>query len=527
MKVAQNMGIHVPNMCWHDELEHFTSCMLCVMKDQKNGQLFPSCSVKVTEGMEIITDDAEISEARKTALELLLSEHVGDCEAPCQIACPAHINIPLMNRLIAAEKFDESLAVVRRDIALPAVLGRICPAPCENACHRKTVDEAISICLLKRFVGDEFATPKIIPAAKTGKKAAVIGAGPAGLAAAYYLQLKGVQVTLFDKNEYAGGMLRTAISAEILPLDVLDKEIDIIINTGIDFQRDKEITAEIFQQLKNEFDAVIVATGTVSEKSEFFGLEKSPKGIIADKDSYQTSDEKVFAVGNVLRSSRLAVRSVAQGKEVAFSVLQLFNEQKPEGEPRMFNSRFGKLMSAEFSEYKKETVGKKRDSLKSPFATYRHCGLDPQSPDNQTHVLIGIAGQARNDGPLTGFTKNEAIAKALLCLHCDCRAVNTCKLREYSNRYQADQKRFKTGERQNITKQMNHDLVVYEAQKCIKCGICVRLSKKYDEKLGLTYIGRGFDVKIGVPFNEELKNGLEKIAVKVAENCPTGGIKKV
>jgi hypothetical protein len=194
MKAAQQMGIDVPNMCWHDELEHFTSCMLCLVKDKKNGKLFPSCSVKASEGLEVITDDSEIKEARQTALELLLSEHVGDCEAPCQIACPAHMNIPLMNRLIAAGKFDESLAVVKRDIALPAVLGRICPAPCEGACHRKTVDEAVSICLLKRFVGDEGAEPEIIPAKKTGKKVAVIGAGPAGLAAAYYLQLKGVEV---------------------------------------------------------------------------------------------------------------------------------------------------------------------------------------------------------------------------------------------------------------------------------------------------------------------------------------------
>ncbi|KAF0234575.1 MAG: glutamate synthase beta chain-like [Prolixibacteraceae bacterium] len=122
MKAAQQMGIDVPNMCWHDELEHFTSCMLCLVKDQKNGRLFPSCSVNATEGLEVITDDSEIKEARQTALELLLSEHVGDCEAPCQIACPAHMNIPLMNRLIAAGKFDESLAVVKRDIALPAVL---------------------------------------------------------------------------------------------------------------------------------------------------------------------------------------------------------------------------------------------------------------------------------------------------------------------------------------------------------------------------------------------------------------------
>ena len=95
------------------------------------------------------------SEARKTALELLLSEHVGDCEAPCQITCPAHMDIPLMNRLLARGKFAEALQVVKKDIALPSVLGRICPAPCEGACRRRSVDEAVSICLLKRFAGDE------------------------------------------------------------------------------------------------------------------------------------------------------------------------------------------------------------------------------------------------------------------------------------------------------------------------------------------------------------------------------------
>ncbi|HZH71514.1 MAG TPA: 2Fe-2S iron-sulfur cluster-binding protein, partial [Mariniphaga sp.] len=88
MKAAQQTGVNIPNMCWHDELDHFTSCMLCLVKDKISGRLFPSCSVKVHEGMEVVTDDEEIFEARKTALELLLSEHVGDCEAPCQLGCP-------------------------------------------------------------------------------------------------------------------------------------------------------------------------------------------------------------------------------------------------------------------------------------------------------------------------------------------------------------------------------------------------------------------------------------------------------
>lgn len=492
MKAAQQMGIDVPNLCWHDELEHFTSCMLCLVKDESNGKLFPSCSVKASEGQSIITDDDEITEARKTALELLLSEHVGDCEAPCQIGCPAHMNIPLMNRLIAAGKFDESLAVVKRDIALPAVLGRICPAPCEGACHRKTVDEAVSICLLKRFVGDEGAEPEIIPAKKTGHKVAVIGAGPAGLAAAYYLQLRGIQVTLFDKAAKAGGQLRTEISEEILPQEVLDKEIDLILKTGVEFQGGKEINTETFAAMQSNYDVVVVASGTVGEDAGGFGLKSTPKGILADKDSYQTSVENVFAIGNALRSSRLAVRSVGQGKEAAFSIWQYLNGQPVKGEPRMFNSRFGRLVNEEYSEYLKESVVAKR--------TY---------PEK---------------GGYNGFSAEEAIAEAKRCLRCDCRAIDDCKLRIYSDQYNADQRRFKTSERRKITKLDTHSTLIYEPQKCIKCGICVRLTEKDGERFGFTYIGRGFDVEVGVPFNEDVQQALTETALKVAKGCPTGAI---
>ena len=492
MKAAQQMGIEVPNMCWHDELEHFTSCMLCLVKDSSRGKLFPSCSVKVTEGMEVVTDDQEIKEARQTALELLLSEHVGDCEAPCQLGCPAHMNIPLMNRLIAAGKFSESLEVVKRDIALPAVLGRICPAPCEGACHRRTVDEAVSICLLKRFVGDEGDAPEIVPAENTGHKVAVIGAGPAGLAAAWYLQLKGIQVTLFDKAEVAGGKLRTDISREILPPEVLDKEIELILNTGVEFRSGKAIDQQDFDVMLREYDAVVVAAGTVDGESNRFNLKVAGKGIEADRNTFQTSLEKVFAIGNSLRTSKLAIRSVGQGKEVASAVWQFLNNKPVTGERRMFNSRFGRLVKEEFSEYLKESVVANR---------------------NHPHR-----------GEHNGFSAEEAIAEAKRCLRCDCRAIDDCKLRIYSDSYNADQKRFKTSERRKITKLNNHSTIIYEPQKCIKCGICVRLTEKEKEKFGFTYIGRGFDIVVGVPFNGELEIALTDTAIKVANGCPTGAI---
>ena len=489
LKAAEKAGVKVPALCYNEELGHFTSCMLCLVKDEANGRLFPSCSVTTTDGMSVITDDEEIYEARQTGLELLLSEHVGDCEGPCQVACPAHMDIPQMNRLIAAGKFEAALKLVKKDIALPAVLGRICPAPCEGACHRKTVDASVSICLLKRFVGDENDLHPFEPLPLNKKKVAVIGAGPAGLSAAYYLQINGYQTTIFDKNNLPGGLLRTEIKPDILPLPVLDKEIQTILNTGVIFEGGKEIDATMFLQIKNNYDAVIVATGTLGDENRGWGLKTNTKGIEAGQNSYETSEKGVFAIGNVLKSSRLAVRSVGQGKEVAYSVSQYLLGEEPKGEPRLFNSRFGKLLIEEISEYLKESV------IQDRFTTDR----------------------------AIGFSAEEAMAEARRCLHCDCREIENCKLRDLSGRYSANQRRFAGNDRKIMTKHFAHR-IVYEPLKCIKCGICVRMTAKYQEKYGFSFIGRGFDVVIGVPFNESVEAGLAETAERVAKACPTGAL---
>jgi len=491
LKAAEKAGVKVPSLCYNEELGHFTSCMLCLVKDAANGRLFASCSVTTTEGMSVITDDDEIQEARQTCLELLLSEHVGDCEGPCQVACPAHMDIPQMNRLIAAGKFEAALKLVKNDIALPGILGRICPAPCEGACHRKTVDASVSICLLKRFVGDENDLHPFEPLPLTGKKVAVIGAGPAGLAAAYYLQLNGYQTVLFDKNSLAGGLLRTEAKPEVLPIHILDKEIKTILDTGVVFEGGKDINASVFNDIKNQYDAVIIATGVLVDEIRSWGLATNTKGIEANQNSYETSLKGVFAIGNSLRSSRLAVRSVGQGKEVAFSVSQYLLGEEPKGEPRLFNSRIGKLLPEEISEYLKESVLQERIS----------------SDDIRSN----------------GYTKEEAMAEAGRCLHCDCRDIENCKLRDFSGRLGANQRRFAGNERKAMTKFFAHH-IVYEPLKCIKCGICVRMTAKYQEKYGFSFIGRGFDVVIGVPFNESVESGLAETSEIVAKACPTGAL---
>jgi len=116
LQIARQHGLEIPTMCHLEGHDLFPSCMVCVVKDNRNGRLFPSCTTIVQEGMEVITNDEEVFEARKTGLELLLSDHVGDCEAPCQTNCPAYMDIPLI--------YPMSLSSVRvsRAIRLPAVL---------------------------------------------------------------------------------------------------------------------------------------------------------------------------------------------------------------------------------------------------------------------------------------------------------------------------------------------------------------------------------------------------------------------
>ena len=491
-QAAQSIGIEIPTMCFLEGTDHFTSCMICLVKDAKNGRFFASCSTPVSDGQIIISDDEETTESRRVALELLLSEHVGDCEAPCQLVCPAHMNIPLMNRLIAKGDFAKALEVVKRDIALPSILGRICPAPCEAGCRRKQIDEAVSICLLKRYVGDEDLKSEnsYLPliASLSGKKVAIIGAGPAGLAAAYYLQIKGHETVIFDQSEKAGGEL-LKIDKEMLPFEVIEQEVAQILATGVQIRLKEPIDEAKFHLLQIEFDAIVVAIGTFKDGNSIFGLKTTKSGIDANKSSYLTSIPKVFAIGNSLRASKLAVRSVGQGKEVATVIDNYFKTAEISGYPERFNSKFGRLGEIEFIQYQK-------DSEASP----------------------------RQKADREGFTREAAIREAKRCMHCDCRNPESCVLRELSDRYNAAQKRFQSDERQNVLKFIHREGIVYEPAKCIKCGICVRLTRQHQEEFGFTFIGRGFDVKVGVPFNESIQKGLEKTAVIVAKACPTGAL---
>ncbi|MFA6174911.1 MAG: 2Fe-2S iron-sulfur cluster-binding protein, partial [Kiritimatiellales bacterium] len=225
LAAAEKLSVDIPTLCHLKGAEPETSCMLCVVKDNTSGRMIPACSARATDGMDIDTECAEVLSARRGILNLLLSEHTGDCEAPCRRICPAHLNTPLMLREIERGNFESAARIAKHDLAIPAVLGYICPAPCEKGCRRGQVDQTITIRALHREVGR--ACPPDAPErtarrAVPTKKIAVTGSGAAGLSCAWNLRLLGYDCTVFDVSPVAGGSLRGETA---LPPEVLDAEI--------------------------------------------------------------------------------------------------------------------------------------------------------------------------------------------------------------------------------------------------------------------------------------------------------------
>jgi NADPH-dependent glutamate synthase beta subunit-like oxidoreductase len=197
----------------------------------------------------------------------------------CTEACPAGIDVPGYLRFIAEDKPDEACKLIIEKAPFPGILGRVCTHPCETACKRGEVGDSISICAAKRYAADragDFADWMSTAAPDTGHRVAIIGAGPAGLSAAFYLRKKGHQVTVFEAREKPGGMMRYGIPAYRLPVDTLDKEIGAVMSPGIDLRTGQKLGVDYeIEQLRQEgFEAVFVAVGAqLSRRIELEGSD--------------------------------------------------------------------------------------------------------------------------------------------------------------------------------------------------------------------------------------------------------------
>lgn len=266
LEIAKANGIDIPNLCNDERVAAYGACGVCVVEAEGSPRLLRACSTLAAEGMAIHTETENAVKARKTALELLFSDHSGDCRPPCALACPAGTDCQGYVGLIANGEVEEALRLTKEKIPLPGSIGRVCPHPCEDACRRKLVEEPISIAALKYYAADKAysmgieAIPDCLPA--TGKTVAVVGGGPGGLSAAYFLAAKGHDVTIFEAMPLMGGMLRYGIPEYRLPKAYLQKEIDAIEKMGVKFQNNVKLGRDIaLEKLRAEYDAVILAVG--------------------------------------------------------------------------------------------------------------------------------------------------------------------------------------------------------------------------------------------------------------------------
>lgn len=345
LELAQRKGVDIPTLCHDPRLEPYSSCYLCVVEIDGYKGLQPSCSTKIADGMKISTDNERIRHARKTALDLLLSNHYADCIGPCKDTCPAGVDVQGYISYIDKGMYHEAVALIKETNPLPAICGRVCVRPCEVACRRNLLNESapVGIDYLKRFVSDfdieskNKWKPDIKPS--TGKKVAVIGAGPGGLSAAFFLQKEGHQVDILEAAPKAGGWLRYGIPEYRLPNDVLQKEVDNITELGVNIFYNSKLGDNIrYEEIKNKYNAIILAIG--SQKGALIGIEgEDAENVFSGIDflremeitgeRFDFSGKKVAVIGGGNTAMDCCRTAVRCGAEEVFVVYRRTENEMP------------------------------------------------------------------------------------------------------------------------------------------------------------------------------------------------------
>ncbi|HZK02513.1 MAG TPA: molybdopterin-dependent oxidoreductase [Anaerovoracaceae bacterium] len=650
LDVARRNGIDIPTLCYDDRVEIYGACGICVVEVVGNPKMVKSCATIIAPDMEVLTDTDRVLESRKTNLELLLSNHVGDCRPPCVLNCPAGTDCQGYVGLIANGEYRESVKLIKERIPLPGSIGRVCPHPCEDNCRRQLIDEPVSIAWLKRFAADmEGDDPYIPPVApETGKKVAVIGGGPFGLSIAYYLRQKGHAITIFESMPHFGGMLRYGIPQYRLPKEVVDGEVAQMEKMGIVLKPNTHIGKDIsFEDIYSSFDAVALGvgawistgTGCPGEDAEgvYGGIDFLRK--VVKKEEIELGDTiAVVGGGNTaMDACRTAVRlgkkvynvyrrtkdempadlieiEEADEEGVIFknltNPLEIIKDEKGHvrqiklqimelGEPDASGRRapipvegkteildvdnvilaigqavdhtgfagFDMTRKQGFS-YDPETfmtsiegvfaggdcgndkisiaveaiadavkatdvvhayLSGKKIRYKKPYVVERH-DIDEKTfedRERQCRPKMGMMSpEDRKDNfkeIVDGYSPKDAEYEGDRCLECGCGKYFECKLYEYSNQYDVEPARF-AGDINHLDFDDNHPYIVRDPDKCILCGLCVRVCH---EVMGVTALGlvkRGFETTVQPSLGDPLEDSGCINCGNCVSVCPVGAL---
>ncbi|CAH6985521.1 Formate dehydrogenase-O, major subunit [Vibrio chagasii] len=325
LEAAKTCGLEIPSLCGLNKTADKVPCDLCVVEVDGMG-VTRSCELEVVNGLNITTQSKQLTVHRQDALNRIMADHYADCEAPCQTACPAGVDIQSYLHHIAQNDHTKAIEVIKKTLPMPLSIGRVCPAFCETECRRNLVDDSIAIRQLKRHAADAdlAAQESYMPAKKPnkGKSIAIVGSGPGGLTAGYYLSNEGYDVSVYESMPKAGGWLRYGIPEYRLPKSILDKEIELMCRNGMAVECDKKLGVDFtLSDLSRDFDAVCLAVGA-SQAVEmnypgsdlggcYLGVDYL-KDYVTDK--HFTTGKKVAVIGGgntAIDCARTAVRDGA------------------------------------------------------------------------------------------------------------------------------------------------------------------------------------------------------------------------
>ena len=485
LMAANQIGIPIPTVCFGGNgCAPSASCLVCAVKLSRTGQMIPSCATLVADGMEVESQTLQVEEVRRTAVELLLSDHVGDCLSLCSQSCPAHMDIAAMLRQVRAGRLVDAIAIAKQHLALPATLGRVCHRPCERPCRRKTFDAPVAIGLIERCVADQdlaSETPYLPEKAEpTGRRVAIVGGGPTGLSAAWHLLLQGHKCTVFDQRTVVGGSLFDEFSAEVLPREVVAAEAALIGRLAL--ASNSAVHLSMPPSWKNCWPTSMWSCVRSAESP----APKWPSSVwrpaykALASTGFSRPAASVFAAGQAVRRTGRRVYSVAGGRMAAIYVGQFLS-----GAPLIRQGR--------------------------PFSSQVKC----LRPDEMPRFMIVAdptpRGPTSAEAERVGLSREEAVREAGRCCRCDCRKADTCRLRQAAEQLGA-RRYYYTAPRRKVDVRIDHSLVIYEPGKCIRCGNCLRMAEKAGEPLGLTFVGRGFEVRVTAPLDDALSAALQRAA---------------